>query len=66
MDQATLVRDLAHLEERVAGDTDILLHVSQIRELAASGYYHLKAGDIENPVTGARYPVYSRRRKDEG
>jgi len=44
----------------VAHDTNLSLHVARIRENAEKGFYHLKAGDIVNPVTGSRYPVYRR------
>lgn len=57
MDQHELARDLARLEGMTT-DTDLLLHIARIRERAESGYYHLKAGTIHNPVTGREYPVY--------
>jgi hypothetical protein len=60
MDQATLVKDLLALEALAARDTNLSLHVARIRENAEKGFYHLKAGDIVNPVTGSRYPVYRR------
>jgi len=51
MDQHELARDLARLEGMTT-DTNLLLHIARIRERAESGYYHLKAGTIRNPVTG--------------
>jgi hypothetical protein len=60
MDQKTLVKDLLALEALAARDTNLSLHVARIRENAEKGFYHLKAGDIVNPVTGSRYPVYRR------
>lgn len=59
MDQHELARDLARLEGMTT-DTDLLLHIARIRERAESGYYHLKAGTIHNPVTRGEYPVYRR------
>jgi hypothetical protein len=58
MDQKTLIKDLLALEALVAHDTTLFLHVARIRENAERGFYHLKSGDIVNPVTGSRYPVY--------
>jgi len=60
MDQKTLVKDLLALEALVAHDTNLFLHVARIRENAEKGFYHLTAGEIVNPVTGSRYPVYRR------
>lgn len=60
MDQKALVKDLLALEALVAHDTNLLLHVARIRENAEKGFYHLKVGEILNPVTGSRYPVYRR------
>ena len=60
MDQATLVKDLLALEALVAHDTNLFLHVARIRENAEKGFYHLKVGEILNPVTGSRYPIYRR------
>jgi len=60
MDQKTLVKDLLALEALAARDTNLSLHVARIRENAEKGFYHLKAGEIVNPVTGSRYPVYRR------
>lgn len=60
MDQKALVKDLLALEALVAHDTNLLLHVARIRENAEKGLYHLKVGEILNPVTGSRYPVYRR------
>lgn len=58
VDQKTLVRDLLALEDLVAHDTTLLLHVARIRENAEKGFYHLKAGEFVNPVTGSRFPIY--------
>jgi hypothetical protein len=60
VDQKTLIKDLLALEAMVAHDTNLSLHVARIRENAEKGFYHLKAGEIVNPVTGSRYPVYRR------
>ena len=45
MNQATLVRDLKHLEEmalKCRYGTNCFLHISRIRELAENGFYHLE------------------------
>ena len=59
MNQKELVRDLARLEE-MATDTNLLIHIARVREKAETGYYHLQAGTIHNPVTGSEYPVMKR------
>ena len=59
MNRKELVRDLARLEE-MATDTNLLIHITRVREKAENGYYHLQAGTIHNPVTGSEYPVMKR------
>jgi hypothetical protein len=40
--QKELIRDLELLEHMVTKDTNLLIHVGRVADLARSGYYHMK------------------------
>ena len=38
-----LIKDLERLEHMVSSDTNLLIHVGRVADLARGGYYHMKS-----------------------
>ena len=41
--QKELVKDLERLERMVSNDTNLLIHVGRVADLARGGYYHMES-----------------------
>ena len=51
--QKELVKDLERLEQMVSNDTNLLIHVGRVADLARGGYYHMKSAKTNHGLDQA-------------